>query len=207
LVALGTKNGLDSVIWVLLNHNEAARRAAAESIVNQPVEGPEILKEGITMDDLLVRRAVIYGMVRARNPEFREVLEQVAIEDAQWVVRNAASQALDLLKTSNLNVPKPEQNIINQAWLLEYAAKNGVGVGDVEQGKGLIRQALEHGEYEERLNALTYLRMNLSREDVPILYHAYYGSQDYLRESCYDVLWHSTSGMIEMPSPVQFGLG
>jgi len=207
LVALGTKNALDAVVWVLLNHNESARRAAAEALVNHPVEGSEILKEGITMDDLLVRRAVIYGMVRARNPEFREVLEQVAIEDAQWVVRNAASQALDLLKTSNLNIPNPEQSLINQPWLLEYAAKGGVGVGDIEQGRGLVRQALEHGEYEERLNALAYLRLHLSRQDVPILYHAYYGSQDYLRESCYDVLWHATSGTTEMPSPVQFGLG
>lgn len=209
LVALGTKNSLDAVISTLLNHTEEARRAAAEALVNHPDEGIEILKEGLTMDDLLVRRAVIYGMVRARRPELQSLLEKTAIEDAQWVVRNAAGQALELLKTSNLNIPTPPTPLFNQPWLIQFAAKLGVGVGagDSEQAAGLVLQALERGEPQERLYALEHLRLNARVEAISTLYHTFYASQDELREACFDALWHMSASGLELPSPVQFGLG
>jgi HEAT repeat protein len=207
LISLNTTNSLETVITALLNHNEAVRRAAAEALVNHPKEGIDILKEGIAMDDLLVRRAVIYGMVRLGNQEFQEILEKTAIEDAQWVVRNAATQALELLKTSRLNVPSPEISLFNQSWLIEFAAKTGIGVGDPEQANKLVLQALERGEFDERMHALEHLRKHASAEAVPILYHTYFGSQSEVREACYDVLWHLASSAVEMPSPHQFGLG
>lgn len=207
LVAVGTKDSIDAVITVLLNHSEEARRAAAEALANHPSEGFDILKEGIGMDDLLVRRAVIYGMMRTKNPEFLAILEKTAIEDAQWVVRNAASQALELMKTSSLNIPSREPSLVNQSWLIDFAAKSGIGVGDPNQAAELVLQALERGEPLERMKALENLRLNAKDDAVPPLYHLYFGSQAETREACFNVLWHIATSNVNLPSPVQFGLG
>jgi len=207
LVGIGNKAAIDSVITVLLHGSEETRRAAAEAIVNTPKEGLEILKEGLTMDDLLVRRAVIYGISRARDSELITLLEKTAVEDAQWVVKNAAAQTIEKLQMPNQFIPKPFKPLTQQSWLINFAGKSGVGVGDEKHGFALLLQAMERGEMEERIKALDYLAQFPDKDAVPRLYGVYYGSQDVVREASFDVLWHSQSSGIELPPPIQFGLG
>ena len=207
LVGIGNKAAIDSVITVLLHGSEETRRSAAEAIVNMPKGGLDILKEGLTMDDLLVRRAVIYGISRARDPELIALLEKAAIEDAQWVVKNAAAQTLDKLQMPNQYIPKPFKPLTQQSWLINFAGKSGVGVGDDKHGFALLLQAMERGEIEERIKALDYLTQFPDKDAVPRIYGVYFGSQDIVREACFDVLWHSQACGIELPPPIQFGLG
>ena len=207
LIGIGNKAAIDAVITVLLNGSEEARRAASEALVNLPKEGLEILKEGMAMDDLLVRRAVIYGMVRAKDNELASLLEQTAIQDSQWVVKNAAAQALEGLRLPNPYIPKPAPPLTEQSWLINFAAKSGMGVGEPAQAFDMLLQALDRGEPAEKLKALEYLCLHNRLEAVPRLYHTYYGSKQDIREACYTVLWHTASAGIELPSPIQFGLG
>jgi HEAT repeat protein len=207
LIAIGDKSAVDAVITVLLNGSEESRRIASEALVNHPKEGLALLKEGLAMDDLLVRRAVIYGLIRANNPELHDLLEKVAIEDSQWVVRNAAGQALEQMRLSNPLIPRVEPTLINQPWLINFAGKAGMGVGDTDQAITLLLQALERGEPTEKLKALDYLCQYNRQDAVPIMYNIYYGSQDQMREACFDALWHTASGGINLPPPAQFGLG
>ena len=207
LVGIGNRAAIDGVITVLLHGSEEMRRAAAEALVNVPEEGLNILQEGLTMDDLLVRRAVIYGISRARDPELVSLLEKTAVEDAQWVVRNAAAQTLELLQQPNPYIPKPFEPLTQQSWLINFAGKSGVGVGDEKLGFALLLQAMERGEMEERLNALKYLNQYPDKDAVPRLYGVYYSSQDVIREASFDAIWHSSASGIQLPSPTQFGLG
>lgn len=207
LVSIGNREAMDAVSTLLLHGDEESRRIAAEAIVNHPREGKEILKEGLNMDDLLVRRAVIYGILRADDPELLQLLESTAVQDSQWVVRNAAAQAMEEIRRPNPYIPKPGVSLTEQPWLIKYAAKSGIGVGDEEQGLSLVIQALERGEYSEKIKSLEYLRYHAHVDAVPRLYHSYYGSQSDIREACYDVLWHSHAAGVELPPPIQFGLG
>lgn len=207
LIAIGNKAAVDAVITVLLNGSEENRRIASEALVNHPKEGVALLKEGLTMEDLLVRRAVIYGLVRGNDPDLRVLLEKVAVEDSQWVVRNAAAQALEQIRLPNPYIPRPYKPLTEQAWLINFAAKSGMGVGDNEQAINMVLQAFERGEILEKLHALEFLRLHNRLDAVPRLYNAFYGSQGQIREACYDVLWHTASSGIALPSPTQFGLG
>jgi hypothetical protein len=207
LVGIGNKTALDSAITVLLHGSEEMRRAAAEALVNQPQEGVELLKEGLAMEDLLVRRAVIYGMIRSKNPELATLLEKSAIEDAQWVVRNAAAQALEQLQLPNRYIPSPSQPLTQQSWLIKFAEKSGIGVSDEEHGLQLVLQAMEQGDIEERLKALEHLRRFPNLDSVPRLYGVFYTSQEEVKEACFDVIWHTSSTGISLPPPIQFGLG
>ncbi|HJQ14680.1 MAG TPA: NACHT domain-containing protein, partial [Anaerolineales bacterium] len=53
LVAIGTEKSLEGVARALIQGDEELRRAAAEALANDPVEGHAMLKEGATLTDIL----------------------------------------------------------------------------------------------------------------------------------------------------------
>src|SRR5688572_23142757 len=93
LVEIGSAAALEAVATALLRGDEQLRIAAAEALANHPAEGQEALREGITSEDILVRRAIVYGLARVNEPWATELLERVQIEDEQWVVRNAGVES------------------------------------------------------------------------------------------------------------------
>ena len=74
LVAIGTNEALETVAHTLLNGDENIRRAAAEALANDPGEGHAMLRDGITINDILLRRAVAYGLGRVNEPWAVEAL-------------------------------------------------------------------------------------------------------------------------------------
>ena len=68
LIAIGTTEALEVVAHTLLNGEEDLRRAAAEALANDLKEGHAMLKDGVTMSDILLRRAVVYGLARVDEP-------------------------------------------------------------------------------------------------------------------------------------------
>src|SRR5690606_31088332 len=111
LVAINTNESLEIVAQTLLGGDEDIRRAAGEAIANDAREGHAMLKDGITINDILLRRAVVYGLGRIHEDWAIELLKKIQIEDEQWVVRNAATEVLDSklapnsLAPTRLNVP------------------------------------------------------------------------------------------------------
>src|SRR5581483_5125486 len=95
LVAIGTNEALEVVAHTLLNADEDLRRAAAESLANDPSEGHAMLKDGATLADFLLRRAVVYGLARVDEPWAWELIKKMQVEDDQWVVRNSANEVIE----------------------------------------------------------------------------------------------------------------
>ena len=60
LVAIGTNEALEAVAHTLLNGDEDIRRAAGEALANDPHEGYAMLRDGVSLNDILLRRAVVY---------------------------------------------------------------------------------------------------------------------------------------------------
>jgi hypothetical protein len=121
LVNIGTKPALEAVATVLIQGDERLRRAAAESFANHPSEGHPILKEGIQVEDLLTRRAVIYGLSRVAQSWAIQILEEVQIEDAQWVVKDAAAQAVTQQTNPDPAIPVPQPPLEDLPWLVAFA--------------------------------------------------------------------------------------
>jgi HEAT repeat protein len=207
LVLIGTQAALEAAAGALLQGSEPVRRAAAEAFANHPEEGYPILREGITMDDLLVRRAVIYGLRRVREPWSLEILEQIQIEDAQWVVKNAAAQACEEFKEADPHIPIPPSPLENLPWLISFAGERGVGISPGEPARNMLLQALKEGSPEEQLAAMAQIQRRGIPAVFPAIYHLLYGDDSEVSEAAYETIWHLASSGVEIPPPIQFGLG
>ncbi len=127
LVAIGTNEALETVAHTLLNGDENIRRAAAEALANDPGEGHAMLRDGITISDILLRRAVAYGLGRVNEPWAIELLKKIQIEDDQWVVRNAATEVLEFKDQRRLTRPAQIESAIRIALVDRVRRQAGYG--------------------------------------------------------------------------------
>jgi HEAT repeat protein len=207
LVLIADKEALNTVAAALLHGDEELRRAAAEAFANHPEEGHPTLQEGATVEDILVRRAVVYGLQRVRESWALELLEKMQIEDQQWIVKNAASQALEEMARENTHVPRRQPPLTETPWLIAFAGERGMGVVPGKPALDLLLLALKEGNEEQKIAAMEYLALHGSPSAVLPLYNLYYSDQGTLRESAYQTLWHFQITDVPLPPPAQFGLG
>jgi HEAT repeat protein len=207
LVKIGTKPALEAVASVFLEGTEEMRRAAAETFATHPSEGHPALREGMLVDDILVRRAVIYGLKRVNQPWALEILEETQIEDAQWVVKNAAQQAVEELKNPDPHNPKPLMPLEDTPWLIEFASNLGVGISAGEAARDMLLRALKDGNPEQQLAALGQIQRRGETRVFPAVYHLIYGQHPDVSEMAFNTLWQIASTDAEIPPPIQFGLG
>ncbi len=142
----------------LLEEDDAARREVAEALSLAPVWGHEVLREAATYeDDLLVRRAAIYGLAHIAEPWARELLEQVRSQDPEWLVSNAAGQVLDAYAETSPYAPQPPPPLHEEPWLLTFAARQGLSIAAGPPARETLRRALTQGAAEEKRKALRRL--------------------------------------------------
>jgi HEAT repeat protein len=207
LVAIGSAPAMENVARALLNGEEDLRRAAAEALANDPNEGHSMLKEGITLADILLRRAVVYGLARVDDEWAIEALQHIQVEDDQWVVRNSATEVLDSKEQMSPRVPQPLTNPSETPWLIEFAGKQGVGISPGSPATEILVAALKSDVEEERLASLPYLKRTPSEGVVNSLVQAMYRDDPELREAVFLVLCELAAGGVKLPNPQQFGLG
>jgi len=207
LVEIGSRQALESVAAALLQGDEELRIAAAEALANHPVEGHETLKDGISNEDILVRRAIVYGLARVRQPWAQQLLEQIPTQDEQWVVRNAAVEVLEALQRPNPHIPQRELKPENMPWLIEFAGKYGMGVTPGEPATDLLLLALKDENPEYQQAALHYLRHTPSEGVLAALYPYLFGAEPEMREGVFRVLSEMALSGVRLPPPQQFGLG
>ncbi len=205
LVAIGTNEALESVAHTLLNGDEDIRRAAAEALANDPGEGHAMLRDGITLTDILLRRAVAYGLGRVSEPWAVETLKKIQIEDDQWVVRNAATEVLDSKTSVGSLAPHKLKAPSESPWLIEFAAKQGVGISPGVPATDVLMLALKSEDPETRLAALPYLKFTPNEGVIAHLYDAMYKDDSELREATFNILWELGASGIKLPHPSQYG--
>jgi len=150
--------------WTLLEGDDRLRPAAAEALAMRGEEGATFLREVIESEDAMSRRAAVFGLAQI---EARDLLEKVAREDEQWIVRSAASAALEEMekqeKTAGV-APPPE--IEQLSWLISWAATQGEGVGLGNAARQMLRRALSEGDAPARLAAAQVLAQVGRPDDV-----------------------------------------
>ncbi len=209
-LALSTQRhpkALEKVVEALVNGGEALRQIAAEALAAHPGEGYEVLRDGSVFDDLLVRRAVISGLLRVPETWARETLLQMQVEDGEWVVRSAAEQAVKELEEGSLYIPRPQPPLHDTPWLLAFAAEQGRGIPDEDAGLNTLAAMLKTGTPEQRLQALERVRLmsSIGEGAVSSIYALLYGDQPDLREAALEALWHLAAAGMTLPPPRQFG--
>lgn len=207
LVTIGDKTAIETVVSALLQGSKELRQAAAEALANHSEEGHSFLKEASQLEDLMVRRASISGLLRISQPWVIEILEKLQVDDSQWVVKNAAAQALDSLERPNPNIPHPLPPLTETPWLIAFAGERGIGVAPGKPAMDLVLLALKEGSEEQRLAAMDYLRLKGDQSAVLPLYDTLYSAQGEIQEAAFRALWQLSAMDIELPVPAQFGLG
>jgi HEAT repeat protein len=207
LVAIGTNEALETVARTLLNGDENIRRAAAEALANDPSEGHAMLRDGITINDILLRRAAAYGLGRVGEPWAIELLQKIQIEDDQWVVRNAATEVLDSKTSAGSRAPRKLKAPSESPWLIEFAGKQGMGISPGVPATDILLLALKSEDADTRLAALPYLKFTPNEGVIAQLYDAMYKDDPELREAAYNILWELGTSGVKLPHPSQYGYG
>ena len=207
LVAIGTNTALEAVAHTLLHGDEDIRRAAGEALANDPAEGHAMLKDGITLSDILLRRAVVYGLGRIHEEWAVEALQKIQIEDDQWLVRNAATEVLDSLAHAEARAPQKLKAPSDSPWLIEFASKQGVGIPPGAAATDLLLLALKSDDPDLRLAALPYLKFTPNEGVITQIYGAMYRDDPELREAAYNTLWEIGASGVKLPHPSQYGFG
>jgi HEAT repeat protein len=208
LVSIGAPSSLESVARALLQGDDDARRAAAEALANDPKDGHEMLRDGATMPDILVRRAVVYGLARVDAPWAVELIQKIQVEDDQWIVRTAATEVIDAKASpTDPRIPRPLTPPSQTPWLIEFAGKQGVGISPGSPATDLLLAALKNGSEVERLAALPYLLRTPNEGVIKSIYHAVRDDDPEMREAAFQLLWELSTTSLALPDPAQFGLG
>ena len=207
LVAIGTEKSLEAVARALLHGDDELRRAAAEALANDPVEGHSMLKEGATLADIMLRRAVVHGLARIQEPWAGETLQRMQVEDDQWAVRNLANQYLEQKAHPDPRIPHQLKVPSEAPWLIEFAGKQGMGIPRGGPATDVLLSAYKHGETEQRLAALPYLKRIADEGIIGALYNGMYGEDPEVREASFHAIEEIAANGIQVPHPNQFGLG
>jgi HEAT repeat protein len=207
LVAIGTEKSLEAVARALVQGDEELRRAAAEALANDPVEGHAMLREGATLADIMLRRAAVHGLARINQPWAIETLQRMQVQDDQWAVRNLANQYLEQMAHIDPRVPRKLKAPSEAPWLIEFAGKQGMGIPRGGPATEVLLNAYKHGDTEERLAALPYLKRVADDGIIGALYNGIYGEDPEVREASFYALEEIAANGIRIPHPNQFGLG
>lgn len=207
LVALGSNDALEVVGHALLRADDDLRRSAAEALANDRSEGHAMLRDGAGMDDIPLRRAVAYGLGRVREPWAWEILDKLRLEDDQWIVRNAASEMIELKERQiDPRTPRPLSPASQTSWLIRFAGTLGVGISPGAPATSVLLAALKSPHGDERLAALEYLKAMHTESVVKELYDVMFGSDPELREAAFLVLWEMGASGFKLPDPAKYGL-
>jgi HEAT repeat protein len=207
LVAIGTEKSLEAVARALLQGDDEMRRAAAEALANDPNEGYATLREGATMQDIMLRRAVVHGLARIEQAWAVETLQRMQVEDDQWVVRNLATQYLEQTARTDPRVPHKLPIPSESPWLIEFAGKQGMGVPRGGPATDVLLTAYKLGDTEERLAAIPYLKRVANDGIAGTMYSGMYGEDPEVREASFLAIQEIGANGVHLPHPNQFGLG
>ncbi len=203
LTAIRTEQAVNLAAEVLMKGDEGTRQAAAEAIALLPKIGPEIIKEAAAIDDILTRRAAVFGLYQLHDPWAMQLLEKMTIEDSQWVVRNVAAQALEDLQKPDDHIPKPLPKPWDCPWLIAFASKRGLGVAPNQPVNDLLHQALATGTLEEQLGALEYARFIHDDRILIDTYSLFYSGQREISEAALQTIYYWSISGVKLPPPQQ----
>jgi HEAT repeat protein len=206
LAAVGTDPALESLGRALLGAEEAVRLAAAEALACHPDEGYGMLREAVAVDNLLTRRAAVFGLARVPDEWVMEILDKVVTDDNQWVVRGAAAEAAERRRKAPWRIPAPVEEPATLPWLVAYAAREGTGVAPGKAALEMLRRALATGTTEEKLAAIETLAWLDNTELMMDLYQALASSEPRLRDAAFETLWRQAASGAALPSSEQFGV-
>ncbi len=199
LAGIGTESSLEGLGRLLLEGDETIRLSAGEALACDPNEGYSMLREAVEIDNLLTRRAAVFGLSRVSEDWAFEILETVQVDDDQWVVRGAAAEALERRQNPPWKIQPPVEDVAELAWLSDFAAREGLGVAPGKAALEMVRRALNKGTPDEQIAALEAIAWSGGAEFSIELTQALHSDESYIRDAAFEALWQLRAQGEEMP--------
>lgn len=206
LAAIGGQAAIEALATAMLQGDEDIRRSAAEALARDPEQGHPILKEAMAEEDILLRRAAIFGLVKVGEPWAINALKQVEMTEGQWVVRSAATEALKAVERPAARVPQPPPPPENLPWLIAWAAKRGMGVPPGPPALTVLFRVTTEGTPDERAAAVEALGYHGNASVARELYLALNDADARVRDHAFEALHRIASTGEKLPPPGQYGL-
>jgi hypothetical protein len=196
LVNIATPQALESVAHALLTGDDNLRRAAAEALANHPQEGYPTIKDASELDNLNVRYASVYGLKRIEEKWSMDILEEMRIEEDEWVVRDAAQEAYETLRGASPFIPSPLQPIPEVPLLKSFAREHDIELKSTQDKYQMLLNILSTGSIEQKFTALYYIQMSGFGSVFPDIYDCLWGDNEEIRRTAANTVWHlSLTGM------------
>lgn len=180
-LALGTfddETAIHELARILLNGEEKVRQLVAECLAFHPSIGTEILQEAVTLEDIIVRRASINGLVKLNTLWSIQTLKKLMIEDSQWVVRNGATQALEYLESENPFIPERKRLLSETPWIIEFAGNKNLGVSSDQSVAPILLLALNSDNRKDVMNAIIFSVQDANQKTFEKMFDIVSKSQD-----------------------------
>jgi hypothetical protein len=121
LAAVGTDEAFETLIDLLeMSGDKDIRRAIAESLAANRQFGYITLYEALESDDMMLRRAAVFGLGRIGTDWALIALNETFLEDAEWYVRSAAQVVFQQVYEDSLRGVKRYPDIPNVPWLKQW---------------------------------------------------------------------------------------
>jgi HEAT repeat protein len=164
----------------------ARRSAALIFAANFAGEGHDILREALHEDDPATRHATVEGLARIDENWSLDLLRDAQAHDEQWVVRTAATHALETLADRHALAPT-SRSITDCDWLSDWLDTRDEAVTPGEEVEPLIL-ALQAGDESIRLAAAEWLAALAAVDAVTPLYGALADAHPEIRDAAHRAL-------------------
>ena len=205
LVKIGNQQSFELLGSALLHGSDDIRRAVAEALALNPGEGEEILKEASQMDDLLVRRSAVYGLAQVNQPWAEGVLNKLALEDKEWVVRSAATQIIEQNQEPDSRIPQAPLPPHEIPWLVAFAGDRGIGIAPGQPAENLLLTALAEGTPEQQQAAMESLQFHPNLDALPLIYEIMESGFGGTQQTAYNTLFSFASQGLDIHNPSSYG--
>jgi HEAT repeat protein len=209
LISLDTLGTLDAIKLAITRGDENLGRLTALTLAERLPIRQMVLNSWSQDENLLIRRASVYGLEMIGEQWAEEMLEKMSIEEGEWIVRNAAGQSLEnRRKPEQPHIPRTLPDPHNVPWLISYASRQGIGISPAKPVTPILVSALNNGSLAEQQAALDYLSMVPDPDPGSILsiYRLAYHGQGFICDIAFYALWRMAVAGIALPSPVEFGM-
>ncbi len=204
LGAIASEDALQPMVIALTSGQEQLRQAMAEAFAAMPEEGYPTLYEAVTDEDMMLRRAAIFGLRRVHTTWALIAIYRAFLEDEQWYVRSAAQQAFQELtygRLISLTEPYPQPEEI--PWLKAWATQQGENLPPGDGANQMLLRALQEGEPLVRQLAALNLAQLGRADTIRALYGALRDGREEVRTAAYNALAELELRIGQpLPSPV-----
>jgi hypothetical protein len=185
IFVLSTSNqqqALEILMDLLIGGSEKDRFTAAEALTNRSTSGMNVLKEAMQVEDLMIRRSAVFGLSHVHEEWSKDLLEVTAVQDSEWMVKNAATQALEYQNNPQLFIPRRPIPPSEAAWLIEFASQQGRGIPSGSFPMELLIQASHSPNLHNALLSLQYLMIKDDPEIIQLMKELARSEESLLRD-------------------------